>query len=196
MEKKPQPTSKNIVCVSIVYASVTMNQWSELQRRITAFSPCSLPWTAPSPMTGTNVFFTIYIKVSSGSRDLSYELKISFFRWDLKERKEAMWSFKLQRSCQGKGHPRLWLLPVCSAKGSVHQHRLGLQQGQHRDRGDTDPPCSRAVFASFLALAGLCSKSWRSSDGDLPSPFRNKGMGFCSQQHHWAKWKVTITHNQ
>lgn len=175
MEKKPQPTSKNIVYVSIAYASVTMNQWSELQGRITAFSPCSLPWTAPSPMTGTNVLFRIYIKVSSRLRDLSYELKISFFRWDLKERKEATRSFKLQRSCQGKGHPRLWLLPVCSAKGSVHQRSLGLQQGQHRDREDTDPPCSHVVFASFLALSGLCSESWRSSDGDLLSLFKKRG---------------------
>lgn len=78
--KKTQPTSKNIVYVSIVYASVTMNQWSELRGRITAFSPCSLPWTAPSTVTGTNVFFRIYLKVSSGGRDLSYGLKISFFR--------------------------------------------------------------------------------------------------------------------
>lgn len=66
-KKKPNP-SKNIVYASIVYVSVTMNQWSELQGRITAFSPCSLPWTTPSPMTRANVFFRIYFKVSLGAR--------------------------------------------------------------------------------------------------------------------------------
>lgn len=124
MEKKTQPTSKNIVYVSIVYASVTMNQWSELRGRITAFSPCSLPWTAPSTVTGTNVFFRIYLKVSSGGRDLSYGLKISFFRWDLKECKEAMQSFKLCRAAanakvtQGCGYSHCALQrALCTSTG-------------------------------------------------------------------------------
>ena len=67
-KKKIRKPSKNIVYASIVYANVTMNQWSELRGRITAFSPCSLPWTTPSPMTRTDVFFRIYFKVSSGAR--------------------------------------------------------------------------------------------------------------------------------
>lgn len=124
MEKKPQPTSKNIVYVSIVYASVTMNQWSELRGRITAFSPCSLPWTAPSPVTGTNFFFRSYLKVCSGGRGLSYELKISSFRWDPKEWKEAMQSFKLCRGAakakvtQGCGYSHCALQrALCTSTG-------------------------------------------------------------------------------
>lgn len=69
MEKKQhQNPSKNIVDASIVCATVTVHQWSELRGRITAFSPFSLPWTTPSPVTRTNVYFRIYFKVSSGAR--------------------------------------------------------------------------------------------------------------------------------
>lgn len=133
MEKKTQPTSKNIVYVSIVYASVTMNQWSELWGRITAFSPCSLPWTAPSPMTGTNVFFRTYIKASSGGRGLSYELKISFFRWDLKERKEAMRSFKL-----GRGAANTKVTQGCGYSHCALQRALSTSTGWDYNRASTE----------------------------------------------------------
>lgn len=192
--KKTQPTSKNIVYVSMVCASVTVNQWSELWGRITAFSPRSLPWTAPSPVTGTNVFFRIYIKVSSGCRDLCYELKISFFRSDLKEQQEATRSFKLGRGAantevtQGCGYSHCALQrALCTSTDWDYSTKTGKTRIH---------PVACVVFTSFLALTGLCSKSWRSSDGDLPSRFKKKGIGFCSQQHRWAKWNITITHSQ
>lgn len=57
---------------------MTVNQWSELRGRITAFSPCSLPLTSPSPMTRANVFFRVHFKVSSGARAFLMSYKSTY----------------------------------------------------------------------------------------------------------------------
>lgn len=152
--KKKKKKSKNIVYASVVYASVTMNQWSELRGRITAFSPCSLPLTSPSPMTRANAFFRVHFKVSSGARAFLMRYKSTYLGNILRtgRRQSKVSKLPTQRSHE------VVVTPTACCNGLHASVRPGITTGpaQREGRhGSTLQPCGFHKFSG----TGLCFKS-------------------------------------
>lgn len=152
--KKKKKKSKNIVYASVVYASVTMNQWSELRGRITAFSPCSLPLTSPSPMTRANAFFRVHFKVSLGARAFLMRYKSTYLGNILRtgRRQSKVSKLPTQRSHE------VVVTPTACCNGLHASLRPGIRTGpawREGRHGSTLQPCGFHKFSG----TGLCFKS-------------------------------------